>query len=90
MSVSIKLKKDQLKYLGMLAEKNGKTIDHYISEAVDKYLEDEYFTKLADERYADILSGKEEFISYEEAFLLPTLSISIFLYILVDRFKIIN
>ena len=69
MSVSIKLKKDQLKYLGILAEKSGKTIDHYVSEIVDKYLEDledEYFTKLADERYADILSGKEEFISFEE------------------------
>ena len=69
MSVSVKLKKDQLKYLGMLAKKRGKTIDYYISKAIDKYLEtleDKYFAKLADKRLADIRSGKSKTIPHEE------------------------
>ena len=56
MSVSVNLKKDDLHCLELLAKKNGKTVAHYISEAVEKYLEDiedEYLYKLAEERSKD-------------------------------------
>ena len=69
MSVLVELEKDQLDCLEILAKNKSKDVGHIIAEIVEEYLddlEDEYFTKLADERYADILSGKEEFISYEE------------------------
>ena len=40
MSLSIKLKKEQLEYLEKLTKETGKTKDYYILEALDRYIDD--------------------------------------------------
>ena len=69
MSVLVNLEEEQLKFLEIFAKNTNKDVGYIIAGIVDKYLEDledEYFTKLADERYADILSGKSKIFSHEE------------------------
>ena len=56
MSITIDIKKDDLSCLELLAKKNGKNVNYYISKAVEKYLEDienEYWFKIAEERSKD-------------------------------------
>jgi len=69
MSVLVELEKDHLESLEILAKENSKTINYYISEAIEKYLddlEDAYFSKIAEERLADIESGKSKTIPHSE------------------------
>jgi len=69
MPVLVELEKDILEPLELIAKEKNKDVGYIIARIVDEYLEDledEYFTKLADERYADILSGKSKIFSHEE------------------------
>jgi len=69
MSVLVELEKDQLDCLEILAKNKSKDIGHIIAEIVDEYLEDledRYFSELSDQILADIRSGKEETIPFEE------------------------
>ena len=69
MSVTVDLEEEQLECLETLAKDMNKNVSYIIAEIIDDYFEklfDEELIKIADERHADILSGKEELISFEE------------------------
>jgi len=69
MPVTIDLEKEQLDSLELIAKDKNKDVSHIIAEIIDDYFEklfDEELIKIADERYANILSGKSKTIPFEE------------------------
>ena len=66
MPLSVRLKKEQLERLEILARETNKTKSFYISKAIDQYLEDLEFEYLMEQRLIDVRSGKEEIIPHEE------------------------
>jgi len=69
MPVLVELEKDILEPLELIAKDKSKDVGRIIAEIVEKYLddlEDAYLSKIAEERLADIESGKSKLISLEE------------------------
>ena len=69
MSITIDLDEEQLESLELMAKDKNKDVSHFIAEIIDDYFEklfDEELIKIADERYAKILSGESKTIPFEE------------------------
>ena len=66
MSLSVRLKKDQMERLDRLAKETGRTKTYYVSKAIDQCLEDFEDLYMAEKISADIRSGKEKTYSFEE------------------------
>ena len=66
MAITIDLEQDHIECLELLAKENGRKINDYITEAIDRYIEDIEDLKLAEKMSADIKSGRTKTIPHEE------------------------
>ena len=68
MSLSIRLKKEQLERLDNLSKETNKSKSFYVSKAIDMYLDELEFEYLMEQRLIDIRSGKLKQVPFEEIF----------------------
>lgn len=66
MSISIRMTKEQEQLAKSYAKLKGMTLSEAIKKVYFEAIEDEFDIAIADERMADIDSGKEKTVSWEE------------------------
>jgi RHH-type rel operon transcriptional repressor/antitoxin RelB len=66
MQLSLRLKEPQITRLDNLAKRTGRSKTFYVTEAIDRYLDELEEIYLAEQVLTDVRSGKMKTVSWEE------------------------